>query len=180
MARSVNSACCPRGSNEIATVESPMRTLGLDLGSKRIGLAISDEDGIFAFPSGKLDRVGRQQDLAALVRLIAEQGISRAVIGVPLHMNGRPGKGAEAARSFARDLAESSGIAVDTLDERLTTVEAQRALRSVGRSARKQKDVIDSVAAAIILSTYLELRKHDSGSDPESDERALELEDHDS
>jgi putative Holliday junction resolvase len=132
------------------------------MGSKRIGLAISDEDGIFAFPSGKLDRVGRKQDLAALVQLINEREIGRAVIGVPLHMNGRPGKGAEAARSFARDLAETSGITVDTLDERLTTVEAERALSAVGRSAKKQKDVIDSVAASIILNTYLELKRNQS------------------
>jgi putative Holliday junction resolvase len=139
-----------------------MKTLGLDMGTKRIGLAISDEDGIFAFPSGKLDRVGRKQDLAALVQLINEREIGRAVIGVPLHMNGRPGKGAEAARSFARDLAETSGITVDTLDERLTTVEAERALSAVGRSAKKQKDVIDSVAASIILNTYLELKRNQS------------------
>lgn len=157
-----------------------MKTLGLDMGSKRIGLAISDEDGVFAFPSGKLDRVGREQDLATLVHLIAERGISRAVIGVPLHMNGRPGKGAEAARSFARDLAETSGIAVDTLDERLTTVEAERALNSVGRRGKRQKDVIDSVAAAIILNTYLELQRNRKASDAETDVSAKDREGHDS
>ncbi|MCH7600373.1 MAG: Holliday junction resolvase RuvX [Myxococcales bacterium] len=157
-----------------------MRTLGLDIGSKRIGLAISDEDGIFAFPSGKLERVGRKQDLEALVRLIAERGIDRAVIGVPLHMNGRPGKGAEAARSFARDLAETAGIAVDTIDERLTTIEAKRALSAVGRRAKQQKDVIDSVAAAIILNTYLELRRNDSPPESGAGEPVPDLEDIDS
>lgn len=157
-----------------------MKTLGLDMGSKRIGLAISDEEGVFAFPSGKLERLGRKQDLEALVQLIAERGITRAVIGVPLHMNGRPGKGAEAARSFARDLAETSGITVDTLDERLTTVEAQRALTAVGRSAKKQKSVIDSVAAAIILSTYLELQRSDSATESANGERTHDVEGEDS
>lgn len=161
---------------KIATVEHPMRILGLDMGSKRIGLAISDEEGVFAFPSGKLDRVGRKQDLATLAQLIADRGIGRAVIGVPLHMSGRPSKGAEAARSFARDLAETAGIAVDTLDERLTTVEAQRALTAVGRKAKKQKDVIDSVAASIILNTYLELRRNDSVSVPGPEARGQDVE----
>jgi putative Holliday junction resolvase len=142
-----------------------MRTLGLDMGSKRIGLAISDAEGVFAFPSGKLDRIGRKQDLAALAQLIAERGIVRAVVGVPLHMNGRPGKGAEAARSFAQDLSKVAGIPVDMIDERLTTVEAQRALTAVGRRVKDQKDAIDSAAASIILNTYLELQRDTSPSD---------------
>ena len=141
-----------------------MKTLGLDMGSKRIGLAISDAEGVFAFPSGKLDRVGRKQDLAALAQLIAERGIVRAVVGVPLHMNGRPGKGAEAAKSFAEDLSKAAGIPVDTIDERLTTVEAERALTAVGRRVKDQKDTIDSAAASIILNTYLELQSSTSPS----------------
>jgi len=134
-----------------------MRTLALDFGSKRIGLAISDSEGEFAFPKGKLDRKGRKQDLTALCELIESHEIERIVIGIPLHMNGREGVGAEAARSFASDLTEVSGIHVDTLDERLTTVEAERMLQASGRSARKRKEVIDSVAASIILRTYLDL-----------------------
>jgi putative Holliday junction resolvase len=77
-----------------------------------------------------------------------------------LHMNGRPGKGADAARSFGQDLAAVTGLEVDTLDERLTTVEAQRALSAGGRRAKQQKEVVDSVAASIILSTYLELQSN--------------------
>ena len=143
-----------------ATVARPMKTLALDMGSKRIGLAISDDEGTFAFPSGKLDRKGRKVDLEALVSLIQEREVSRIVIGIPLHMNGRPGKGAEAAHAFAKDLAAASGIPVDTLDERLTTVEAERALNATGRKAKKQRDVIDSVAASIILSTYLSMQRN--------------------
>ena len=130
------------------------------MGTKRIGLAISDEQGKIAFPSGKLERVGRKRDLEALARLIQEREIKRVVIGIPLHMSGRPGKGAEAAKSFAKDLASVAGLQVDTLDERLTSVEAERILSATGRRAKQQKEVVDSVAASIILSTYLELQRN--------------------
>lgn len=144
-----------------------MKTLALDMGSKRIGLAISDDEGTFAFPSGKLERKGRTQDLDALARLIEEKEIKRVVIGVPLHMSGRQSKGADAARAFAKDLETTAGLTVDTLDERLTTVEAERVLTAGGRSAKKQKTVVDSVAASIILSTYLALKQGESERDDE-------------
>ena len=136
-----------------------MRTLGLDFGTKRIGLAISDSEGEFAFPKGKLDRKGRKQDLAALSELVERNEVERIVIGIPLHMNGREGVGADAARSFASDLGEVTGIHVDTLDERLSTVEAERMLQASGHNARKRKEVVDSVAASIILRTYLDLQR---------------------
>ena len=77
-----------------------MKTLALDMGSKRIGLAISDDAGTFAFPSGKLDRKGRKVDLESLATLVEEREVKRIVIGIPLHMNGRPGKGAEACTAL--------------------------------------------------------------------------------
>ena len=137
-----------------------MKILGLDMGSKRIGLAVSDEDETFAFPRGKLDRKGRDQDVAALVELCDEESIEGVVSGVPLHMSGRQSKGAEAARNFAAALQERLSFPVETLDERLTTVEAERTLQASGRRAKDQREVIDSVAASIILSTYLELRRN--------------------
>ncbi len=147
-------------SRQPATVPAPMKILGLDMGSKRIGLAISDEDETFAFPTGKLERKGRKQDLEALRHLIEERNVGCVVVGVPLHMSGRKSKGAEAARTFARDLAAHTGLPVDTLDERLTTVEAERTLSATGRRAKDRKDVVDSVAASIILGTYLDLRRN--------------------
>jgi putative Holliday junction resolvase len=136
------------------------------MGSKRIGLAVSDEQGMFAFPSGKLERIGRKKDLAALARLIEEREIGSVVVGDPLHMSGRPGKGADAAKSFAADLAELTGLPVETLDERLTSVEAERTLTASGRNAKQQKEVVDSVAASIILSTYLERKRNAALRDP--------------
>jgi putative Holliday junction resolvase len=136
-----------------------MRTLGLDIGSKRIGLAISDETGSIAFPEGKLERSGRKRDLEALRELIVERGVERVVVGLPRHMDGREGKGADAARALAQDLATLTGLAVDLIDERLTTVEAERILRETGRRGAKRKAVVDAVAASIILRTYLDQQR---------------------
>ncbi|MEZ4333894.1 MAG: Holliday junction resolvase RuvX [Myxococcota bacterium] len=143
-----------------------MRVLGIDLGSKRIGLAISDQDGVVAFPAGVIESRGRKRDLAALRSLVRERAIARAVVGVPLHMSGRRGPEAEAAIAFASDLARAAGIPVDTLDERWTSVEAERMLRSTERGRRAVKarsGAVDESAAAILLRTYLDLRSAGSG-----------------
>jgi len=134
--------------------------LGLDLGSRRIGLAISDAEASIAFPSGHLVRHGLARDLEALRALAEERGVSCIVIGLPLHMSGRSGDAAEAARAFARALAEATALPVETMDERWTTVEAERALRDAphGRRVRK-KEVVDAMAATLILRTYLEARR---------------------
>jgi putative Holliday junction resolvase len=139
-----------------------MRILGLDIGSKRIGIAISDAEGSIAFPTGKIDRQGRERDLEALRALAAERGVERVVVGLPKHMDGREGVEAKAARDFAADLARVTELPVDTLDERLSTVEAERILRASGRRAKKQREVVDSVAASIILSTYLDKRRNEA------------------
>ena len=135
-----------------------MRVLGLDLGVKRIGLAISDAGGRIAFPAGHLDRIGPRKDLAALAALIAERGVERVVVGLPLHLDGRAGPEAEEARAFASSLAASARIPVDTLDERWTSVAAHRSLREAGRGTarRRGKGAVDAVAATLLLSTYLE------------------------
>lgn len=143
-----------------------MRVLGIDLGSKRIGLAISDPDGVVAFPAGVIESRGRKRDLAALRALVRERSIVRAVVGVPLHMSGRRGPEAEAAIAFASDLARAAGIPVDTLDERWTSLEAERMLRSTERGRRAVKarsGAVDESAAAILLRTYLDLRSTGSG-----------------
>ncbi|MCU0670389.1 MAG: Holliday junction resolvase RuvX [Myxococcota bacterium] len=135
-----------------------MRVLGLDLGEKRIGLAVSDEDARIAFPAGVLVRKSERQDFAALRKLVEERDIGRAVVGLPLHMSGRAGPQAEAARAFAATLAEKAGIPVDTLDERWTSVAAERSLRETGRRTieRHGKGVVDEVAATLLLGAYLE------------------------
>ena len=139
-----------------------MRILGIDLGHKRIGLALSDEAGVIAFPAGALQSRGRRRDLAALREMIESEGVERAVVGLPLHMDGRRGPEAEAATRFAAALADSAGIPVDTLDERWTSREAERVLdrdpraTSKRREARRAKGTVDEMAASILLRTYLE------------------------
>jgi len=137
-----------------------VRILGIDLGERRIGLAVSDEEGRIAFPAGSLVRKGRKSDFAALCALVAERGIGRAVVGLPLHMSGRAGPEAEAAQRFAAELAAAAGIPVDTLDERWTSIAAERSLAEGRRRTveRRGKGVVDAVAATLLLSTYLERR----------------------
>ena len=105
-----------------------MRVLGVDLGSRRIGLAISDSDGTFAFPLDALESRGLARDVEALRVLIGEREVEQVVVGLPLHMSGRAGPEAESARRFARSLSEIAAVPVDLLDERWTTAEAERAL----------------------------------------------------
>jgi putative Holliday junction resolvase len=137
-----------------------MRVLGLDLGGRRIGLALSDPLGEFAFPEGVLERKKLEADLKALCDLVRERGVGRIVVGLPLHMSGRVGSEAKAARGFAARLAEVSGVPVDLLDERWTTVEAERALRDAGATRLRRSDPgrVDAVAATILLRTYLASR----------------------
>ena len=135
-----------------------MRVLGLDLGGKRIGLALSDAEAAFAFPAGTLESRGRERDIAALCELIREREVERVVVGLPRHMDGRKGPEAEAAEQFAEALSGRAGVPVDTLDERWTSREAERILREQGHDGRRTKRHVDEVAASIILRTYLELR----------------------
>lgn len=135
-----------------------MRILGVDLGRKRIGLAVTDEAGAIAFPAGMIDSRGRKKDVAALRTMIAERGIERAVVGLPLHLDGRRGPEAENAVAFAAALAQAAGIQVDTLDERWTSQEAERLLEPTTRKKRdkrRAKGTVDEMAASIILTTYL-------------------------
>ncbi|MEM9177275.1 MAG: Holliday junction resolvase RuvX [Myxococcota bacterium] len=138
-----------------------MRILGVDLGRKRIGLAVTDEGGTIAFPAGSLDSRGRKKDLARLHALIAERQIERAVVGLPLHLDGRRGPEAENALAFAEALAKTAGIPVDTLDERWTSKEAERLLAPTTtkkREQRRAKGTVDEMAASILLQTYLAQR----------------------
>lgn len=131
------------------------RVLGLDLGTKRIGLALSDPDRRIASPAGVLVCRSPKHDLAALRALIAEREVRCIVIGLPLHMSGRRGTDAQRAEAFAATLREATGLPVDLIDERWTTREAARVMHEAGRSAKQQRGVIDGVAAALLLDTWI-------------------------
>lgn len=133
------------------------RILALDLGSRRIGLALSERD--IALPEGVLERRGPKHDLEALRQLVTERGVSRIVVGLPVHMSGRRGPEAAAAEAFAAALREATGLPVDLLDERWTSLEAERALRDTGHTARSARGRIDAVAASLLLRSYLDRRR---------------------
>ena len=144
-----------------------MSVLGIDLGKKRIGLAISDESERIALPAGIIESRGRAKDLAAIRSLVAERGVRQVVVGLPLHMDGRAGPEAVAARSFATALAGVLGLPVETLDERWSTVEAERTLRETGQSGRKRRaGAADTLAATLLLRTFLERRARAEGREP--------------
>ncbi|HUA86013.1 MAG TPA: Holliday junction resolvase RuvX [Bryobacteraceae bacterium] len=132
------------------------RILALDLGKKRIGLAISDALGITAQGLPTLERTNIRADLDALARLIEQHAVTLLLIGNPLHMSGKEGRQTEFAREFADRLAKKTGREVRFWDERLTTVEAQRVLRESGISIEKRARAVDRLAAVILLESYLE------------------------
>jgi putative Holliday junction resolvase len=130
--------------------------LGIDLGEKRIGLAVSDQAGSIAFPAGFVASHGRKRDLATLRGVIEERGIVRVVVGLPIHLDGRASPGSVAARSFADALGEATGLPVDLLDERWTSRAAERSLSETKGGRKKRREAVDAVAATLLLRTYLE------------------------
>lgn len=128
--------------------------LAVDVGSVRIGLARSDASGMLAVP---LDAV-RASDTSVgdVAAIAAEWEALEVYVGLPRHMDGREGDAAERARTWASSLAERSGVPVRLIDERLSTVQAQRALREAGRSTRESRSVIDSASAVMILQSALD------------------------
>jgi putative Holliday junction resolvase len=140
-----------------------MRILALDLGKRRIGLAVSDELGITAQGIPTLQRVNNRTDLAALNRIIHERGIDQILMGNPLHMSGDAGTQSEAARQFGELIERHTGRPVKLWDERLTTVEASRVLRSSGIGIEKRARAVDQLSAVILLQSYLDFRGMESG-----------------
>ena len=135
-----------------------MRTLGLDVGRATIGLALADEVLRTARALRTLRRAGEEKDLSAIRQVVEEYEVSRAVVGLPLNMDGSEGASARMARAFAGRLGEALGLPVELEDERLSTFEAAGRLRARGLSAREQKDVVDAEAAAVILQGWMDRR----------------------
>lgn len=139
-----------------------MRVLGVDLGSRRIGVAVSDPGGVLASPVTVLTRRGdRGADHRAIADLVREWAAERVVVGLPLSLDGSMGPAARAADEEARALAGVVDVPVDVVDERLTTVTADRALREAAprRGARARRAVVDAAAAAVLLQSWLDGRR---------------------
>ena len=134
----------------------PTRILALDLGKRRIGLAVSDELGITAQGLETLERKNLRTDMAILARLIADKGVGLVLVGNPVNMSGQEGRQSEWAREFANALAGRAGIEVKLWDERLTSVEANRVLRESGASIARRAAAVDRLSAVILLQSYLD------------------------
>ena len=141
---------------ENQTIPAKGRILALDLGKKRIGLAISDPLGVTAQGLPTLERTRIREDLATIGQLAADHGVGLILMGHPLHMSGREGRQAEYTRDFAARLTEHTGLKVRLWDERLTTVEAMRVLKDSGISIAKRAKAADRLAAQILLGSYLD------------------------
>ena len=133
-----------------------MRILALDVGDRRLGVAVSDPLGMWARPLTVITRRSREQDFQAIARLVKEQGAARVVVGHPVTMSGEVGPQARRVERYAAALAERLGVPVVLWDERLSTAEAERLLRESGESSRQYRGRLDAVAAAVILQSYLD------------------------
>jgi putative Holliday junction resolvase len=136
-----------------------MRVLGLDIGTKTIGIALSDELSLIAQGLFTLKRKGLQRDIRELEKLIEERSVERIVIGLPKNMNNTLGTSANMVLAFIEELAKSVDLPVVTWDERLSTVAAEKALLEADMSRKKRKRVIDTVAAQLILQGYLDCQQ---------------------
>lgn len=134
------------------------RIMALDVGQVTLGVAISDALGITAQPLTTLRRRGMAADLRALRDLVSAHEVETIVVGLPLRMGGEAGTAAAGVEGFAQKLREAIHLPVVTWDERLTTVQAERALLEGNVSRRRRREVINQIAAAIILQTYLDSR----------------------
>jgi putative Holliday junction resolvase len=140
------------------------RLMGLDVGNRRIGVAISDGLGLTAQPILTLDRKKPREDLRSLARLARKYGCEEIVVGNPLHLSGEQSRQAEKTQAFARLLAEETKLPVHLWDERLTTTEAHRLLYESGRPRAEHRKVVDQVAAVIILQGFMDARSSQSQS----------------
>ncbi len=141
------------------------RTIALDLGSVRVGVAIDDELGSMAHPRGVLDGKDRGKLMRSLKDLVAAENVVRFVVGLPLDMSGGEGDAAQKARAIAQQIADATGCDVELWDERLSTVQAARELRASEVRGKKAKARIDEAAACMILQAWLDQPRARAGGD---------------
>ena len=153
----------------MSTLPIRRRILGVDFGRARIGIAVSDELGLLAHP---VKTIPASRDAAKQIgEIVREKNAERVVIGLPRHMNGSVGEAAGEALAFAEKLRKLLPCEVVTWDERLTTIAANRALRDGGRKTRDSRNVVDQVAAQMILQGYLDGLQSARDRDPEQEAR---------
>lgn len=135
-----------------------MRVLGIDYGQKRIGFAISDDEGMLAVPSRMVEVKGVQEALEAARTMAGETECARVVVGMPVNMNGTHGPAADGVKAFAESLRKVLSVPVDTWDERLSTAQVEKSLIEQDLSRGKRRKIRDKLAAQVILQGYLDSR----------------------
>ncbi len=141
---------------------SPGRVAGIDYGTVRLGIALSDRQRTIASPLESYQRRSAQADGRHLRRLAAEHGITMFVVGLPVHLDGRESAKSSEARQFGRWLGEVTGLPVVFFDERFTSVEAEHMLQAAELTSKRRKRRIDMVAAQLMLAAWLESQQHGS------------------
>ncbi len=136
-----------------------MTALALDLGERRIGVAISDPEGLHARPLTVIEHESREKDVARVQDLAQRFRVNVIVVGLPMHMSGTSGLGVRRARRFANVLRHRLEAEVQLWDERLTTWEAEQQMQASGLSPERRRELRDAVAAAVILQDYLDARR---------------------
>jgi len=134
------------------------RIAALDVGDKRIGVAVSDALELTAQPLVVLERVSLVRDVSAVTEMLASRDVACVVVGLPLESDGKEGKQSARARQFGDALAAASGLQVVYQDERMTTLQSERILVESGMRRERRRSVIDKMAAALILQSYLDAR----------------------
>lgn len=143
----------------LPSTPAAQRILAIDFGARKIGLAVSDELGLTAQGLATYYRSNKKTDFDHLRRVIKQFGITEIVMGLPLRMSGNEGIQAEKVQAFAEELRRKFKLPVHLFDERLTSVEANRLLRETEMSIRRRAEVVDQLAAVLILESFLEFRK---------------------
>ncbi len=136
------------------------KTCALDLGAVRVGVAISDDMGMLAHPRGTLDGRDRPSLLRSLAALVKQEEINHVLVGLPLDMKGGEGEAARKARLLAQEIADATRTTVELVDERLSTVQARRALGAAEVHGKKARAHIDEASAVVILQAWLDARSH--------------------
>lgn len=131
------------------------------MGNRRIGVALSDEEGLVAFPLEVINRTSRAEDIRRIAALVKRHGVKRVVVGMPITLAGEIGPQAQKVRVFLERLQADLPVPVVPWDERLTTAEVEKLLVSADLSRRRRHRVIDKLAAAVILDSYLRFQKSD-------------------
>jgi putative Holliday junction resolvase len=136
--------------------------MALDVGSKRIGIAVADPSGTFALPVATLTRTDPREDLAAIKNYLESYGVDELVVGDPLTLRGERGVAARAMDAFVESLRAIFSGAIHRMDERLTTAQATKSLIAADVSRKKRREVVDRMAAALILESFMARRRNES------------------